>query len=228
MNAYELELGPRDRLVFVGKTGTGKSYAIKALCERLMDDGARLVVWDVCDEYSVHGRPSKETDLGPLHGRCTPAELARMPRRLDQQDLALAIVPSGEPQEVARQFRRCAELIRDTGNVVFVVEEVGYFGRHAYGKLEEIATLYRKDGVAAVFCAQRAIQIPKTARSQASQIFAFAQDEEDDLVALEKRCGRSVPDIAERLPRLGVGECIHWRDSLSTTHKEKPKCPPQR
>lgn len=218
----ELELASRDRAIVVGKTGAGKSYFVKQLATEAMSSNRRWVSFDVCDEMSGEGRESQETELGPLTQRCTPQELYRDPRKfLDRADLALAVVPNGEPEQVAKHFKRVAELVRDTGNVIFHVSEVGYFQQYAQGALNQAATLYRKDSVAMVFDAQRAVQVPLTARSQASLIFAFNQDTPEDLQALSERCGRDVPDLADRLPRLAVGECIPWRDSLSSKGRKK-------
>lgn len=207
------ELTARDRLVVVGKTGYGKSRWVKTLCAELQARGRRIVVFDPCDEYSVQGRETDETELGPLRQRMTARELYRNPQALDARTLSLALVPDrDDPQDVARDFERCAELVRATGGVVFVVEEVGYFAEHCASKLKAAATVYRKDGVAVVFVSQRAVQVPLTARSQASTIIAFHQDEPQDLAALDERCGRALPDIADKLPRLRVGECVTWRD----------------
>lgn len=216
----ESALLSRDRLVYVGKTGYGKSRAVKQLCSELQARGRRLVVFDPCDEYSQHGNASAETDLGPVRDRLTARELYRDPRALDAPRLSLAVVPDkDDPKRVALDFERVAELVRATGNCVLVVEEVGYFAEHAQSPLKNVATMARKDGVAVVMVAQRAVQIPLTARSQASVIVAFHQDEPADLEALEERCGRAMPGIAEQLPQLRVGESVTWRDLPPSSSK---------
>ncbi len=206
-----MKLTPRDRLVVVGKTGTGKSNWTKGLCAELMAKH-RVVVFDVCDEYSQRGAKTDHVRLGPLPQRCTAKELENDPRGLlDREDLALAVVSQGDPKDVASDFVSCAELIQTTGNLIFVVEEVGYFAEHCQERLKAVATMYRHVGVSAVFVAQRATQIPLTARSQASCLVAFRQDESADLKALAERIDQ---DFADRVSRLKVGENVTWRDDF--------------
>jgi hypothetical protein len=216
-----LKLTPRDRLCVVGKTGMGKSNYAKALCAEQMELGNRVVVFDVCDEYSGEGRATEHVKLGPLTQRCSVDELILDPKSwLDRKDLALAVVPEGDPEVIARDFEHASELIRHTGNLVFVVEEVGYFGEHCQERLKAVATMYRHHGIVAVFCAQRAVQIPLTARSQASQIVAFRQDEPADLQALDARINE---DFAEQVSRLRPGDHVVWRDDLTDNHNPKGK-----
>lgn len=212
-----MKLTARDRLVVVGKTGTGKSNWTKGLCKELMGSH-RLVVFDVCDEYSQLGQKTAHVRLGPLPQRCTVKELENDPRKwLDREDLALAVVSTGDPKDVATDFVTVAEFLHSTGDALFVVEEVGYFAEHCQERLKAVATMYRHVGVTAVFVAQRATQIPLTARSQASCLVAFRQDESADLKALAERIDQ---DFADRVSRLPVGEHALWRDDL---HKEISK-----
>lgn len=203
-------MNARDRIVVVGKTGYGKSTWTKALVAELHAKGWRVVVFDPCDEYSRHGKPGLEVTPGPLPHRAQVADLLEQPEVLDSPELGLSVVSEGEPRQVAKDFAALAELVRHTGRLAFVVEEVGYFAEHAQGPLKALATLYRKYGVAAVFVAQRATQVPLTARSQASAVVAFRQDEPPDLDALAEKCGEG---FSAGVNRLAVGECLIWRDS---------------
>lgn len=212
-------LTTRDRLVVIGKTGYGKSNWVKELCAQQIELGARVVAFDPCDEYSKSGRPRKTTKLGPLEQRCTASELVDDPERfLDREDLALSVYMDPEigddPAEVAEQFQMVSPIVRRTGRILFIVEEVGYFEEHCRDRVKAVATLYRKEEVNAVLVAQRATQIPLTARSQASQIVSFRQDEKVDLVALEDKCGVRMPGIGARVADLDEGECVVWRDDL--------------
>lgn len=193
----------------VGKTGSGKSTWTKRLAAELYRKRWRVLVFDPCDEYSRGAPVNPNVAPGPLPHRMTVPELLARPEVLDAKRLGLAVVSQEEPRKVARDFASVASLVRSTGGLAFIIEEVGYFAEHAAESLKAVATLYRKWGVAAVFVSQRATQIPLTARSQASAVVAFRQDEPADLEALAQKCGEPFADEVARLP---VGECRIWRD----------------
>lgn len=207
-------MNARDRVVVVGKTGSGKSTWTKALVKELHRAGWRVVVFDPCDEYSRASRPNVHVAPGPLPARCDMSALVHKPELLDGARLGLAVVPDDtSPRTVARDFAGLCSLVRHTGNLCLVVEEVGFFAEHAHEELKALATLYRKLGIAAVFVAQRATQIPLTARSQASTVVAFRQDEPPDLRALAEKCGEPFSlDVA----RLEQGECRIWSDGVES------------
>ncbi len=218
----------------LGKTGSGKSNWVKDWLAELMKRRARIVVFDVCDEYSIHGHASGETKLGPLTQRVTADELIADPDRyLDRKDLALAVVPENEddPEEVADDFCAIGEQVKHTGEsrrtehpLIFVIEEIGYFGEYCREYLKAAATMWRKQNVCIIFVSQRATMVPLGARSQATQIYAFQQDEQADLKALDERCGLLIPDFAERVSRCAPGEPVVWRDDLQPL-KETAPCP---
>lgn len=204
---------PHDRVLVLGKTGSGKSNKAKALLAGELEHGSRIVVFDPHDEYSQEGRKSAQIRLGPLRDRCTVDELVNDPGRLDSEDLSLAVVPAGSRLQVAAELGEVAELVRETGNLLFVVEECGYISDHANNELEDLACQDRHRGVALMLVAQCAVQIPKIARRQASQLWSGRQDDPDDLRAIEKICG---DDFAARVRNLQRGELLHWKDSFAS------------
>jgi hypothetical protein len=207
------KLDPRDRLVVVGKTGSGKSTWCKKLMAAELEHGTRIVAFDPHDECSQLGRASDQVRLGPLRERCTVDQLFHDPREwLDREDLALAIIPSRTRKECAIEFAEVSEQIRGTGGLFYVVEEVGFFGDHAIDCLEDVACQYRHEAINVALVAQCAVQIPKIARRQASRVVSGRQDDPDDLLALEKMCGR---EFSERVSRLSPGELVEWRDSFA-------------
>lgn len=215
-------LEPRDRALFLGKTGSGKSRKAKQLLAlHQQRRGARIVAFDPHDEYSRQGKASEYIDLGPLKHRVTVDELALNPERwLDAEDVSLAVVPDtqGGRRAVAEDFSDLCRIVGWSGDLLFCVDEVGYFGDYAEEDLEDAACQLRHQGIALALVAQRATQIPKTARAQASVIYSGRQDDPDDVNALRKIAGE---DFAERVQRLAPGQLEHWRDSFKPTPEKK-------
>jgi hypothetical protein len=213
---------PRSRIVVVGKTGTGKSTAVKDALRGWQSRGVKAVALDPCDEYSRHGRPSGLIQLGPLRHRCTAAELAKKPSRLLDPRLSLAVVPDARtPHAQARAFLLVERLARAAGSMLLVLDEVGVWTDSTFGPattqagrvLAALAQNGRHDGLALVLIAQRASSIPKSARAQATDIWAFRQDEPSDVAALAERIG---DEQAGQVSRLPVGQSIEWRDTTTT------------
>jgi energy-coupling factor transporter ATP-binding protein EcfA2 len=199
-------------VVIVGKRGSGKSTHAKAMAAALVAEGARVVAFDVHDEYSKHGRASAAVTLGPLTQRCTVAELVDEPTRLDHGALALAVVPEEKTAEaLAQSVVDVIDLCEATGELVLMLDEVGFYAHgHALDRLNVLATQSRHAAMPVVFVAQRTVQVPKTARTQASRIITFLQTNRDDLKELEELTEE--PSFASRVKRLARGRFLEWRD----------------
>ena len=220
---------PATRLLVTGKTGCGKSSRVKEALRGWLAKGVRVVAVDVCDEYSREGVAKHDlVQLGPLRRRVTAAELARNPRIINDARLSLAVVPQdNRPASWARAFLLVERLVRASGKAVVVVDEVGTWTNAANGTdchraraaLEALATNGRKDGLALVVVGQRAAQIPPNIRSQATEWWAYVQDEALDVEALCERFGREQAEAVSRLPRF---EFIRWRDSTHQPTQHKP------
>lgn len=210
----DADVEAHDRVGVIGKTGSGKSTKAKALVAKFMrKPGARCLALDPDDEWSQHGRKSEHVRLGPLRDRLTFAQYLDAVDVLQFDDLSLAVVPSGKPKERAREFAILAADLKDAGgDCLLVIEECHTFSRHAQEELDEVACTFRKFGVPVMFVTQRAIGIPKTARTQLSQIHSGRQDDPDDLDALAKVAGQ---DFAAQVSRLPRGQLLHWRDDFA-------------
>lgn len=219
----------RDRILYVGKTHSGKSYALKRRMREWLTAGARVVAVDPCDEYSRKGGGA---DLGPLVERVTAAQLAEQPELVTKARLALSVVPSEDTvRGWARAFLLVSGLLRRAGRpVVLVADEVGAWTdssahpqcHRARSELISLATNGRHRGIALALVAQRAANVPLTVRSQLSEIVTFRQDEPEDLAALAERIGE---EQANGAAALAVGQCIEWRDTLQpASPKEKKTC----
>lgn len=209
-------LEPHDVVIVVGKRGCGKSHHAKGIAAAELAAGARVVVFDPHDEYSQKGRQSPQVTLGPLRERVTVDQLLERPELLDVKRLSLAVVPEGVPaDELADAFKEVAEVISTTGRLTFMADEVGEYSDIAAGTLNSLATQSRHYEAALVLVAQRMTQIPKTARTQASQLHTFLQSNPEDLDALVKLTGDR--DFAARVSRLPRRKHLTWRDTEGTT-----------
>ena len=208
-------LEPHDRVLVLGKTGSGKSNTAKDLVEKNTPFW-RVVVVDPHDEYSKKGVKRSETKLGTLRQRCTVDELGADPARwLDGDDVELSVVLTGETAELrAAEAERVLELVGDTGNILLVLDEVGDYGEYIVKAINEAATQWRKRRIPMILVAQCATQVHKVTRRQASQIISGLQDDPEDIKAIHNRTYRQMPDFAERVAQLPRGQLLHWRDEF--------------
>lgn len=203
------------RAAIVGVSGSGKGNAAKAYLVVCTKAGMRIIAWDPLDEYSQKGKKSKHVHLGCLRDRCTFEELADNPSRwLDVEDLSLAVVPSDDDDVAAEEFADFVELIRPTGNMLVVVDELGGF---AFGNakatiaqkaLNTLATKGRHDGICCLFVSQRLVHIPTSARASVTAIETFNQTSPQDLAALEEITG--MPELALVVSKQKAGESTAW------------------
>lgn len=206
-----MKIHAHDVVIIVGKRGSGKSHQAKSLCGDLVKAGWRVLAFDPHDEYSQQGRKTDAVTLGPLTQRATLDALLAYPVILDRADLAMAVVPSGRGgAELAADFAIFWQLAEDTGRLCAVVDEVGDYSEYAEETLNHAATQGRHFGVPVVLVAQRMMQIPKTARTQASALLSGIQSDPEDLKQIEKITGGA--DIAARVAKLPRREFVAWRD----------------
>lgn len=187
------------RHAYVGQSGTGKSHAAKlAVAQYLKAQGARVVVIDPDDEWSKLGEKSAHVTLGPCTHRVLFEELISDPgRHLDRERVALSVVVDDNEDEASQQIAEFVEVVKDTGDLLVVFEESGAYagpdvseqaGKKAMAK---IATRGRHWGCPVIFCAQRLVQIPPSARAQLTDLQIFRQVLPSDLDALTELAGRS-------------------------------------
>ncbi len=207
---------PHDVVLSIGKRGSGKSTRLKEAIAAAMAAGQRVVVFDVLNEYSRHGRSRSSVTLGPLREKMTVDELAELDVRalLAEPDLSLAVVPtSKQPEEWAADFAALLEEVEEAGDLVLVADELAVWGQFCTKALDRAACTSRHwgdAGVALAFGSQRATGIPFTTRTQATQILSGLQDMPADLEALRDRCGER---FAEEVGSLRGHEFRHWRDT---------------
>lgn len=183
------KLEPHDIQLVIGMRGAGKSHHVK---KEIVPHYGRIIVWDPHSEYELRHVTLKDfLDDATL---------------LDDQSMRVSVVP---PQallkEQAGQFGTFTRHISTGRAFVLVVDEVACL---MYGRdwLDFIATQSRHWSCPVVFIAHRAVQIPVTAREQATRIVSFRQKRTEDIAALEERIGSK----ANRLPKLRRREFVAW------------------
>lgn len=207
------------RGAIVGVSGTGKSNAGKEWCAREMAAGRNVVAFDPEDEWSQGGRPSKRRKLGPLTARMSFEQFAQSPEVLEAEGLALAVVPSDDPDLAAEE---CAELcghVMAMGGLVLVLEEVGGYAFDGAGAaaarkaINFVFTRGRHREVTPLALSQRLVHVPLTSRAQVNALQVFCQTDPDDLSAIDKRTNPE--NFSERVANLPAGESLIWLDPLT-------------
>lgn len=179
-----MRLKPHHVVLVLGIRGSGKSYWIK---KHIVKTGKRVVVWDPHGEYETRERHTLD-------------ELLERPSVLDREAVSLSVVPQWKTlTELAEEFEAFVELMASTEDLTIVIEEAGLL-RRAHEHLEALACQSRHWGAPLVICAQRAVQVPKTAREQLSHLVSFRQSSVSDVDALVERCGEEATKV-RRLPR---------------------------
>jgi energy-coupling factor transporter ATP-binding protein EcfA2 len=211
-----MRLLPHDVVVVIGQRGCGKSHFVKL---NIVADCQRYIVFDPHGEYPCDER----LDLDGF--------IDAAPRLLSQETMRVSVTPASRmPDEVTKDFCRLVEFVNESGGFVFLIDEVGILSdAGGVNHLKYLATQSRHFGeepwipgqpqpapdpahvgVPVVFLAQRAVQIPLTARNQASHVISFMQNDPEDIEALRKRIGH----MADQIPKLSRAkhEKVHWRE----------------
>ena len=216
----------RQRLLFVGKTGMGKSFAVKANLRVWAKAGARICALDPKDEYSRQGAIRG----GPLRRRVTLEEVLAEPELLAERRLSLAVVPGRSTYRAAQGLRALCAAAPRFGPLVLVLGELGLATDATMGgtaaqvavkaraELVALATMGREDGISLVLDCQRATQAPKGARSQISDVVAFRQDEASDVTWLVERTRDNRFARAADLPE---HEALVWSDSTAAAPSDE-------
>lgn len=161
-----VEIAPNERVLFVGKTGSGKSYAAKLLASRL----ARLVVVDTKGGV-------EQSDPANWPGMLPWDREGR--RRLNEGYAARLLVRPAIGEDLEPIFRA----VYEAGNAVIYLDEM--YGVLPPGSrpgpwLSALYTRGRGRGIGVWAASQRPIWIPVFAKSEADWFLLFRLQDADD------------------------------------------------
>lgn len=191
-----------DVAMVVGMRGRGKTHHVK---HEVLPNQPAWVVWDPKHEYGSD--PGHVAHVVSFDQLC--ALEAAGDSLLARPGIKLVVRPTRNlrPAELSEQFGEFIDLISSSRNFVLVVDEVGLLTKHAEEDLVFLATQSRHWLVPVVFLAQRAVQIPVTAREQSSIVVSFRQKRKADIDALAEEIGE---DLASKIRTLPLRECVKW------------------
>ncbi len=174
---------------FVGKKGSGKSYAFKHRLSR----ERYVVLYDVRDE---HGDvfPNRVTDLEDLE------DLIRDHIEAKKPALAARFIPQGSPKSSIDEF---CELIFGFRGLTIGFEEVPAYSGPSWMPegFEQITLQGRHKRLNIFYTGQRFAELPRSLTAQTDKFVLFATREPRDLSELENRVGAETARIVSELPR---------------------------
>ncbi len=197
-----LELESQDRVALCGVTGSGKTYFVR---EHVFKAHRKVLAWDPHGDY-----------VGSHTHVLSMAEFAKLSKALANMTSFHVVVRPGKHdsdkaavQEFRDFYKLCEALFEDT---TIIIEEVGLWHENAPAEriINNFATQSRHWGCPIVFVAQRLVQIPPIARSQANTVVAFHQKSDLDIRAARLYFKEKAPEL-ERLPRRRF---MLWREAM--------------
>lgn len=184
-----IQLDPSERLLFVGKTGSGKSFLAKALLRKMAAKGWRIVIID--PKAFWLGKSGKWATKG--NGT---VDSPRLVERFDSKLQVMCYQPS-TPAIDDEQLNELCEAILNQGNTIVYFDEldgVATASKMSFG-FSRLWTMGRALNVGAWAATQRPARIPEIVKSQAEHWMVFRVVGPDDRKVISAYIGS--PQIAE-------------------------------
>jgi len=222
------------KLAFLGRTGSGKSYGATKLCELMLEAKAQVIALDpVGVWWGLRTGPRKGGGFpilvfGGLHGDVPldPETGALIANLIVDRNLSAVLDVSqmlvSEQHEfvtdfVSQLFQRkkaapAAMHIFIEECQEFVPQNVGKDETHMVHAFERLIKLGRNFGIGASLISQRPQEVNKKALNQTECLFAFQMTGPHERKAIESWVSEKGAelDIVEVLPKLKVGEPHVW------------------
>lgn len=166
-----LRLG--DHVIIVGVPGSGKTY----FARKMIASARRVVFFDPHGDYERNAAQLFE-----------PFALTARDLEGDYMRATVLAERSGDV-DVADEFRRVAEVVREAENLVLVADEVGDYSASAAKTLRALHANGHKQGIVTVLVSQRAVDLPLGTRATATAAYSFLQTHPKDLERLADEFG---------------------------------------
>lgn len=224
------------KLAFLGRTGSGKSYSAMKLCELMMDAGAQIVIFDPVGVWfglrlDERGKkPSRFTlpVFGGDHGDLPlTAQSGRIIARLVVERsisavLDVSMLRKGERKQFATDFAEELFQLKKSARSplhLFIEEAQTFVPQKTFkgeermlGAFEDLIKLGRNYGIGASLISQRPQAVNKDALNQTECLFAFQMTGPQERKAIEDWVSeKGMPKtIADDLPKLQTGRPHVW------------------
>lgn len=223
------------KMAFLGRTGSGKSYAATKLCELMLSAGQQVIALDPVGVWwglrsgkqefvipvfgGLHGDIPLERDAGELiadlvvdRGISAVLDVSQMvgsAQTLFAFDFATRFFQrkKAKPSAVHLFIEECQEFVPQN-----ISGRNSEFSARMLDAFERLVKLGRNFGIGASLISQRPQEVNKKALNQTECLFAFQMTGPQEREAIRKWVadkGESV-DIVEILPKLKVGEPHVW------------------
>jgi uncharacterized protein len=222
---------------FIGRKGSGKTYAAGKLAESLLGEGCQVVVLDpVGNWYGLrldqHGeKPSryKVPILGGEHGD-VPLEPGAGTIVADfvvstgsSAVLDVSLFRKGQRKDFVAEFAEQLFQRKKTHRtpLMLVIEEAQVFApqradrgeERMLGAIEDIVRLGRNYGIGSAMISQRPQSVNKEVLNQCEPLVVFqlvAKHERDAVRGWMQHVGSEAQGLLDELPSLQTGECFFW------------------
>jgi len=203
-----------DRLAFLGKTGSGKTYAAKRL------------VWDPLDRVIFHDWKDQENeDLNaPVLRSLDDVHEALFAEKEEERLYKFAYVPDPTTDDY-EEWEELCRLVFEKGDFHLMGDEIkgiyqkGNSVRPITDHHEAIMTRGRSRGVGITNVSQRPKKIPMEVISEAEHLFAFRLNLSDD----RDRIGEVVGDEhKDQLADLTTGEFLYHYEGMDAPRRGGP------